>query len=211
MVKKAFLVASDTVRHSRKMASDWAQVKSKTHRRAPQKEGHQTAPMTKEPTWGRDHKGTSEVQPCGDSAKEDDGWPPCSFSCPQVRWLCRGDHLQVDEGRAGAGPREVILQNGSSCWVENRLCEVPRGSRRPVHMAAVFQETDNGSRDWGVGGRTERRTQIQETYRMRNQQNKVMHCGGSIFPLGLWIPHAMTLVYFNFTYLPKLMLFFSCL
>lgn len=114
--------------------------------------------MTKEPTWSCDHKGTSEGPPCGDSAKEKDGWPPSSFSCTQGRGLCRGDHLQADEGGAGARLREVILQDWSGCWVENSLCEVPRGSRRPVDMAAVFQETDNGSRDWSVGRRTERRT-----------------------------------------------------
>lgn len=105
------------------------------------------------------------------------------------------------EGEAGAGPREVILQDWSGCWVENSLCEVPRGSRRPVDMAAVLHETDSGSRGWDVR-RTERRTRIQESYKSptRVLQNKAMDSGGWNFPLLLWSPSARTLVPFNSTH-----------
>lgn len=57
------------------------------------------------------------------------------------------DHLQADEGRAGSGPREVILEDQSGCSVENRLYEVPGQSRRLVSVAVDSQGTDNGGLD----------------------------------------------------------------
>ena len=68
--------------------------RSKTHRR-PARSGERESklPCGQVADLGCDHKGTSKVQPCGDSAKEEDGWPLYFFSCPRVRGLCRGDHL----------------------------------------------------------------------------------------------------------------------